>query len=171
LKENKSSEYKIAVFGAVIGIILTAIYDFIKEKPILSSLWNILKWIWVNVFEFTVSIWQIILVLIIIYFIKKLKPKKEKEIPKFLKYVSDEFDEITWKWKWEWNPLTQQWNVQNLIPQCNKCGTSAILNESYVDKYATCPRCENFMNELKSTEKIEAIIIDNIDRELYLNKK
>ena len=171
MKENKSSEYKIALFGAIIGIVLTAIYDLVKEKPILSSLWNIFKWIWKNIFEFTVSIWQILAVLLLFYLIKKLKPKKETDIPPFLKYVTDEFDEITWKWKWKWNPLTQQWNVQDLIPLCNKCGTSTLLNEEYADKYATCPRCENFMNKLKSTDKIEAIIIDNIDRKLYLNKE
>jgi hypothetical protein len=169
LKERKS-EYRIAIFGAIISITLTAIYDFIKDKPILSTLLQFLKWIWNNIFEFSFSVWQILAVLLVIYLVNKIRPKKKRESPKFLSYVSDEFDNKTWKWNWKWNPSTQKYNVINLIPLCNKCGTATILNSEYIDKYATCPRCDNFMNKLKAPDNIEAIIIDNIDRNLHLEK-
>jgi len=170
MKSKKPSEYKIAIFGAFIGVFFTGIYDLIKEKPILSTFWNILKWIWMNFFEYKINIWQILFVLTIIYIIKKFKPKKEKQISGFLKYKTDTFENIIWKWKWEWNPLTSEWNVKNLLPICTKCETSTQLNESFMENFAICPRCNNRLSRLKSSDKIEAIIIDNIDRKLHLGK-
>ncbi len=166
--KDRKSEYKVALFGATLGVLFTAIYDFIKERPILTTLWNSLKWVWKNLFELKITIWQLLLALAIIYTLFKIRPKKkEKQSPDFLNYTTDNFDEIKWKWDWKWNSITRKWHVDNLVPLCTKCETATMLNEDYIDKYSTCPRCDNFMDKLKSSEKIEAIIIDNVHRNLY----
>lgn len=166
-----SSEYKIAIFSALIGISFTAIYDFIKEKPILSTFWKFLKWIWVNIFEFQVSIWQILIALFIIILILFLIPDKKNPTPDFLDYTTDTFEDIIWRWKWQWISYRKEWNVKDLIPLCIKCGTATTLEETISSHdYANCPRCNQRMTRIKKKNKIEAIIIDNLDRKIHLEK-
>lgn len=169
MKKSKNSEYKIALFSALAGVIFTAIYDLIKDKPILSTLINVFKWIWNKLFEIQIPLWIILLLIILIILFRKFKPKKNNQISDFRKYTKDEFDGILWKWRWERN-YNNKWSAQKITPVCDKCGTTTLLNEEYMDVYATCPRCNNILKNLKPTYKIEAIIIDNIDRNLHLNK-
>ena len=123
-------------------------------------------------------LWEILLYLTILFIVfaairmfkNKYSKKKKIEDPKFLNYLSDEFDSKTWKWNYTWNPSTQKYNVINLIPLCDKCNTATILDLEYYDKTATCPRCDYLMYIFKTPDIITAIIIDNIARKLYLEK-
>ncbi|HLO72687.1 MAG TPA: hypothetical protein VK164_02010 [Flavobacterium sp.] len=173
MKKENLSEYKIAVFSAFISILFTAIYDWLKQKPLLTTLLDIIKWLWKNIFEFEIKIW-LLLIIIIVYKISKIiiksfnKPKNITTTSKsFINYSEETIDGIKWKWKWEKNPLTGKINIQDLKPICNKCGTSMDLNENGYKVYADCPRCDNEISNFKDTQKIEAIIIDNVQRDLF----
>ena len=171
-----NNEYKIAFFGALLSIIFTAIYDFIKEKPLLSTFINFLKWIWSHIFEYQLKVWQILILIVLIWLIKAIlkaikKPKEsvtQNKSADWLNYTEDNIGGLNWRWKWERNVLTQQWNVVDLTIACNKCGTSMHLNDSYVyGKQAECPRCDNQIRDYKDLQKTESIIIDNVKRDLY----
>ena len=173
---KKNNEYKIAIFSALISIIFTAIYDFIKEKPFLSTFWNIIKWIWNNIFEFQIRIWQILLLSILLLIIRKIiisfqrikKGTIKQNESDWLNYTEEIIDGLKWRWKWIKNPLTHKWNIDDLTIACSKCGTSMHLDESYVyGKTAECPRCENHIKNYKDIIKIESIIIDNVKRDMY----
>ncbi|MCG2612596.1 hypothetical protein LZZ90_13885 [Flavobacterium sp. SM15] len=173
---KNNNEYKIAIFGAFASIIFTAIYDFIKAKPILSTFWNLLKWIWNHIFEFQLKIWQILIFFITIWIIKSIikvfkKPNENlttQNDADWLNYTEDNINGLNWRWKWIKNVLTHKWNIEDLTIACNKCGTSMHLDDSYVyGKTAECPRCENRIRDYKDLVKIEAIIIDNVKRDMY----
>lgn len=170
MTKKKHSEYKIAVFGAIIGVFFTGIYDLIKALPILSTLWNTLKWIWVTIFKYEISVWQIIIALICISILTALfKARNNNESEKssqWLKYTEDTFENLTWKWSWRNNGFNV-YIIKDLKPVCPKCGTSMSLVDVYHTVAARCPRCDHHISELKDPEKITHIIHDNIDRNLY----
>lgn len=174
MSKTTSSEIKIAIVGAAATVVFTAIWDWIKQKPILTTLINILKWLWQNIFEFRFALWQILALLIIYKIIRTLIKKTVKETQtenknEWLNYTEDDIDGIKWKWFWQKNALGK-WNIENLRPICNKCGTSMKLHEIGSYDYADCPRCEKSISEFKSPNKVEDIIIDNVHRNLYLDK-
>jgi len=161
-------DIKIAIFSAFAGIVFTAIYDLIKSKPILSTFWNGLKWIWINIFEFEVTIWQIMLGILTLFFILYLLSKRESKIPEnqfdWRDYTKDKIHNMTWSWFWEENFLNQKWNIKDLRPICDSCGTKDNYRSN---KFADCPRCGKIYKERKDLEKIEAIIIDNVQRGIF----
>ena len=172
MSAKKTSEYKIAVFGALAGVLFTAIYDLIKSKPILSTLWILLKWVWKNIFEFELTIWQILIVVLVIALISLLlKTKREEPKAKFTDYRRDVIHGTEWVWSWEHNLLENKWEVHNITPICDNCGTRMKFEFNYgVRSTAKCPRCDNRQTGLKDRETIEALIIDNIHQDLHLNK-
>lgn len=168
MANKQNSEIKIALIGAGAGVFFTAIYDWIKNKPLLSTFKNSLVWIWNNIFQVTFSIWQIIVTLIIIFIIRNFLKKSnlnENNHIDWLEYTEDVFDNLKWKWRWKKNSYGS-WSIIDISPTCNKCGTKMNIS-GYYSFYANCPRCNNFLENLKSTDKIEAIILDNVDRKLY----
>lgn len=165
-------DIKIAIFSAFAGIVFTAIYDLIKSKPILSTFWKGIIWIWKNIFEFELKVWQIILVVLLLMFILYLLSKRKNKSPEiqfdWRDYTKDTIHNITWSWFWEKNPLYGKWNIKDLRPLCDSCGTKMKLEDSYNrDKFAECPRCGNVYTKQKDLEKIEAIIIDNVQRDIF----
>lgn len=168
MSKSNDSEYKIAIFSGFVAIVFTAIYDWVKEKPILSSLWNVLKWLWNNIFEFEVQVWQVLMTFLILLILKNIFNRKDKVVTNkvdWLDYKKDSFDELEWTWGWERG--YNNWNIINLRPLCPKCGTKMRMSENYSYNSANCPRCENYLSKVKDSTKIEAIIIDNIQRDLY----
>jgi hypothetical protein len=55
----------------LLSLIGSFIYDSIKEIPLFSTIWNAIKWIWKSIFEFELKVWEIIILISVIYFIKK----------------------------------------------------------------------------------------------------
>ena len=166
------------IFGGFIGILFTAIYDIIKSKPILSTLWDTLKWIWKNVFEFQLAIWQVLITLAITLIVRQMILRLKGDVVyedeiyedeiDWLSYTKDEIHGMNWSWSWDKSYL-EKWSVKDLRPLCDSCGTKMHLDESYYSRvYAECPRCERTYNEHKELRKIEAVIIDNIQRGIYL---
>ena len=165
---KQKSEIKIALIGAAAGVVFTAIYDWIKNKPLLSTLKNFLGWIWNNIFQATFSVWQILIGIILIFtirfFAKKINSNETVQTG-WLEYTEDVFDNLKWKWRWRKSSFGY-WNVYDISPTCNKCGTKMNIS-GYSSFHANCPRCDNSIDNLKSTDKIEAIILDNVERKLY----
>ena len=165
-------DIKIAIFSAFAGIIFTAIYDLIKSKPILSTFWNALKWVWKNIFEFQLTVWQIILglgfLILILYLLSKRENEAGENQIEWLSYVNDNIHNVKWSWFWEKSVLDGKWSVKDLRPICNSCGTKMHLNNtSWEKKIADCPRCEKILYEHKDLAKVESVIIDNIQRGIY----
>lgn len=164
-------EILISFIGALFGIILTAIYDWVKDKPIFSTVWNFLKWIWFKILEFEIRLWQLILIVFVIYIIRKIIKTKSNNIenPKFLSYTTDNIHFFNWKWSWGLNPRNDQWNITDIKPICPKCQTMMHYEYStmYYKYIADCPRCKFTNNQIAEIKDIEAIIIDNIRRGIY----
>ena len=165
---------KIAIFSGFIGIVFTAIYDLINSKPILSTFWDGLKWVWKNIFEFELTVWQILLglgILILILYLLSLRNNDDGIVENgfdWRSYNKDRIHNMNWSWYWEKNVLDGKWNVKDLRPVCNSCGTKMhFSNSSWSSEYAECPRCESKFHEQKDISKIEAVIIDNVQRGIY----
>lgn len=174
--KNQHFEIKIAIIGAAFGVIFTAIYDWIKAKPVLSTFLSLCKLLWENVFQFKLSVWQVFLVLFLFFVIKIVLKKfnKKKANDSFdenhwLKYKEDIFDGVKWKWDWQKNTVTGKTNIYDLRPLCPDCETQMDIKESGSYEFADCPRCEYILARFKSPSKVEAVIIDNVQRSIYPN--
>lgn len=105
-----------ALLGCVITIISSGIYEYIKEKPILSSFKFLFQWIWNNIFEFEIKICEILIMLIfiaiIIVFIENSNnTKKPKSKADFTDYIRDKIQGTKLKWNWEHNFFEGKWEV------------------------------------------------------------
>lgn len=166
-------DYKIAIFGGVIAVISSGVYDYIKEKPILTTTKSFFIWIWDNIFELELKIWQILIGIIIIAIIYALIKASKTETPaKFTDYTRDIIHGTEWTWQWDYDILEGKWGVKNINPICdNNCGTRMDITSSFGPGVeAKCPRCDNRMDGLKDTRTIEALILDNIRQDLHLSK-
>ncbi len=169
-------DIKIAVLGAFASIVFTAIYDIAKSKPILSTFWDFLKWAWNNVFEFKFSVWQILIGLVLLYlilYLLSLKNGKETQNQVlWTSYKEDNIQNMKWSWNWEKDFLTGKWQIEDLRPVCDSCGTKMHLKNSFNnwEPFAECPRCDKKFKGQKDLKKVEAVIIDNVQRGIYPNK-
>ena len=104
------------------SIIFTAIYDFIKSKPIFSTFCDLLKWIWNNVFEVQLQIWQILLIIITFWIVKSIIIAMKKNSENLSNqnsndwehYTKDNIDGLNLRWKFIKNVKSNEWNVQNI---------------------------------------------------------
>lgn len=174
----KKNEIILAFISGLISIMFTAIYDWAKEKPIFSTFTYMTRWIWNKIFEFELKIWQIILIILGFTIIKRtIKFLSKNNISTndendWLNYTEDSIEGLKWRWKWNRNPLNHKWNVNDIRIACNNCGTSMNMDYdiSYAENFAECPRCDRKINRFKDVDKIEAIIIDNVQRGLYKDR-
>ena len=156
------------------AVISSGVYDYIKEKPLLSSIKSLLIWIWEQIFQFEIKVWQILIIaiiLVIIYSFSKTKKKEEITTISFRDYIRDTIHGTIWIWSWEHDIFENKWQVQNITPICDNCGTRMKYEYSYgVESTAKCPRCDRRQTNLKDKEIIEALIIDNVHQNLHLDK-
>jgi Tfp pilus assembly protein PilE len=81
--------------------------------------------------------------------IQKVKSKKSDSKflapPKnnFEKYYTDTFGirKTRWTWNYKWNADKQEFNVFNLNPICNQCGTVMTLSSFFPHNSADCHKC------------------------------
>lgn len=167
----KKSPWTISIATAIFSLMLTIGYDYLKEKPILTTILTILKWFkdlgW-EILNFDLKIWWIIfallLVILTIVFIKKLK---SKEIPTFCNYRVDKFKRWRWTWDWQWEQQKKTWSISNIKAHCPNCNTPLLDHSiSIYDLAFDCPRCDFKARKEQCDEphKIVKIILDNIDR-------
>lgn len=144
-------------------LLLTILYDYFKSKPILSTIWQLLKIIGnfiVSFLNFNLKVWWLIIififVIIIIYLINKFQPKEDIK-PDFYNYREDNFQGFRWTWKWDFNPYKGGWVISDLNAHCPKCDTRLI-------DFSECPRCDFIIFDKLESYKIQHIILDNIER-------
>ncbi len=170
--------WSVSLGTAVFTLILTMIYDYFKSKPILTTVWTIIKsvvnFIW-EVLNFDLKVWWVIvgivLFILVIIIIDKLK-NSEIEKPFYYDYNEDKFKH--WKWSWDWilNDDKSYWKVSNLKAHCPLCDTPLIDYSSSFETEFSCPRCRFSANNSQCEDpvNIECIIIDNVNRKIKEKK-
>ena len=162
----------ISIGTAIFSLLLTMGYDYSKEKPILSTIWNIIIWIWdliLSILNFDLKVWWIIsavgIFIFIIYLIDKFK-KEESFKPDFYSYREDTVKKWKWTWNWEWSKSKGAWGITDFKAHCPNCDTPMIDDSSRYGLSYDCPRCSFQASGERCDEphKIERIILDNIDR-------
>lgn len=166
------SPWTISIGTATFSLLLTMGYDFLKEKPVLTTVWVVIKWIanliWA-VLNFNLKVWWIIgsvfLFILITILINRFK-KKETLKPVFYAYREDRLKR--WKWTWDWNFSKSEnaWLVSGMKAHCPKCDTPMINHSSIYSLSYLCPRCDFRADDSDCDDpnKIEMIILDNVDR-------
>ena len=172
------SAWTISIGTAIFSLLLTMVYDYSKEKPILTTVWIMLKWlanlVW-TIFNFDLKVWWIIvaviLFLLIIVLIDKFK-KVETFTPDFYNYREGKFKRWKWTWSWNWSNSKNAWLISNMKAHCPNCDTPMIGLSTMYGLSFDCPRCDFRANDDQCDEqhKIERIILDNIDRQRAENK-
>lgn len=162
------------IYGGIITVVgtvaATLFTDYLKDKPILTTIGICLEWIWVNILNFQVAIWQLFILGVIawlIYFIiNAVKGKMTNERPRinpYAAYTKDHIHGNDWKWNWVYNEQEKKWVIKDLKSICLKCRTP-MLYKPFVQS-AQCPRCTNYYNKMQSLNVIEAVIIDTVTRD------
>jgi hypothetical protein len=175
MKKWLKSPLGISIGTALFSFILSIGYDFLKSKPVFSTLWTILKAIWNVIFtflNFELKVWWIIIgiavLFILLLIVFRISSIKEETKSDYLNYREDNFQHWRWSWKWEWNTYKRAWVVADLKGHCPKCNTPMVEQQSILDGVQfTCPRC-NFhasgSRECDESYNVERVIHDNIDR-------
>jgi len=166
------SNWTISIGTAIFSLLLTMGYDYSKDKPILTTVWTILKWIgnfiW-TILNFNLKVWWLIVGVIIFFIIALLISRvKSKDTfkPDFYSYREGKFKRWKWTWNWQWSDRKNAWLISELRAHCPNCDTPMIEHSSIYGLSFDCPRCEFRANDGQCDEphKIERIILDNIDR-------
>ncbi len=171
-KNWKKSPWTISLVTAIFSLLLTMGYDYSKNEPILSTVWNIIKWIWhiiIVILNFDLKVWWILialLVFIIFVYVFDKYNNSETFKPDFYSYREDKLKKWRWTWNWKWSNSKKAWVISNLSAHCPNCDTPMIEHSSIYGLSFDCPRCEFSANDSECEEpyKIERIILDNIDR-------
>ncbi|WP_417197677.1 hypothetical protein, partial [Bizionia sp.] len=61
----KRKDYIILIWGLIIAVIAPFISDILRGVKLFTSL----KWIWYNIFEFKIMIWQLIIIILLLFLI------------------------------------------------------------------------------------------------------
>ncbi|MEH6770046.1 hypothetical protein [Maribacter arcticus] len=160
----------------ILGLITSFIYDFVKEKPILSTISSIFKSIWNFIYQILdteLKIWWILLVVIVIKIFQKVSKEysksKKPSLPDNLKnYVKDDFTNWNWKWEWNWDGDKNKWVIKSLWPYCKKCDIKLLIKSSVYDSAMECPKCktrfESIHRETDDYDGVKAVIYDNVEK-------
>lgn len=167
------SPWTISIGTAMFSLFLTVVYDYSKNKPILSTMWKILKAVFnffISILNFNIKVWwllaAIIALILTIYLIDRFK-QDENFRPDFCNYREGKFKRWRWTWNWKWSRSVNAWVISDLTAHCPNCDTPLIENVSIYELSYDCPRCDFRASASQCDEphKIERIILDNINRQ------
>jgi hypothetical protein len=151
---------------ASISIVAAGIYDLIKSYPLMTTIKDILIWIWENIINADIKLWIVLLLFLLMYTVSRIIRSLNKNShtqPEYLGYKTDQFDGYTWKW--DYNYQSGAYNINNLIPLCPKCNTRMHYNFGLLNSWeAKCPRCRYQNARMRDRKDIVALIIDNVDK-------
>jgi hypothetical protein len=166
--------WTVSIATAIFSLLLTIGYDYLKAKPVLSTIWNIVKWvgsfIW-TILDFDLKVWGLFVgvffLSLILFFFSKFQ-KGDTYKPYFYSYREGHFKKWKWTWSWAWNSGKNAWIISNLKAHCPKCDTPLIQHSSMFELTFDCPRCDfrAYNDQCDEPHKIERIILDDIDRKL-----
>jgi len=172
MKRWFKSPWSISLGTAIFSLLLTMGYDYSKQKPILSTIWDIITWIWnllLRILNFNLKVWWIILAIglfiFILYLIDKLK-QEESFKPDFYSFREGKFKRWKWTWEWKLDKSKNAWVISNMKAHCPNCDTPMIEHSSVYGLSFDCPRCDFQASDTQCDypHKIERIILDDIDR-------
>ena len=155
----------LVALGAFFGVVGPAIVSQVMKIPF----WSGFKYL----FTFPIPLWIVLLIVFAIYLIRKITvTSKFEEIPDYHNYTQEKINGVTWKWRYI-RTDSGRWGIDDLRPICSECES---VTKYEFDSYsptnsfkASCLQCSNVMAPLRSLTDIEAILIDNIDRNIYPN--
>jgi len=152
----------------ITGLLGSFIYDFIKEKPLFTSLWNIVIWLYENILNYKLSLWFVVLLYIFVFSVFLfLRNRKEIVLPS---YTEDYFDGLLYRWKWQISSNKKEIsiNLQSIEVCCNKCNTPLKVSDNYnFGLKGECVRCGKYHFALKYMKDIEILILDNYNKKNY----
>ena len=178
MKKFWKSPWTIAIVSAFLAPIATMILDAIMKKPLLSTLWSVIKtiWRWIIAFlTFDLKVWWVLLgiggiVGILIVVAKIFDAKQGDSNPEFVSYKEDYFGGWKWSWDWKFNSYVRKWHIDNISAHCPQCDTPMFHDSD--DTTFQCPRCSfrtDYRSKHKRRSEVEAIIIDNLNRKAKNN--
>jgi phage FluMu protein Com len=170
--------YTIGIGTIIIGTpIASILYDLSKNKPLLSTIFFLVKWLYtaiITVLTYSIPVYVILIILFVLALIALgdiyIGNRNRKPIlPEFINYKTDTLKYFKWSWDWYFNSLHNYWEIKDLNIHCSKCGTKMLTYKSYGNYVQyQCPRC-NF--QIDSTQQnfehehiIDALIKDNLDK-------
>lgn len=150
----------LGIFGAVV----TLIYSVIKEIKFLEAL-IVFYDIFISILFFQVSLIWIILIIIIIYFLRKVLKNRFKLKPEWLNYKNDILKKYLWTWEYKYDEYDEKWQIVEMSPHCHNC--ECILH--YKSGNIECPNCGNIYgyNYYEDLEEIKKMIINKIEKRRY----
>lgn len=164
--------------GIILPILVTvlgsAIYDAIKEKPLLSTLKSCLNWIWkglIYILTFKIALYWLLALLVLLILIIAIASRSKQALDPKQQYTTDKF----FNWQWEWSYVGNR--ISNLTPLCPSCHTIMDYNNREYSKSAECPRCDNIyapykrlhtdIAQFEDDRRIEMLIVDNLRKGNY----
>ncbi|RJE46552.1 MULTISPECIES: hypothetical protein [unclassified Dehalobacter] len=172
-KKMLKSPWTISIGTSIFSLLLTIGYDYFKNRPIFSTIYQIIKAIWnfvLHVLNLELKVWWVILgiffIFLVIYLIAKFR-QEESIKPDFCSYREGKFKKWKWTWDWKWHSYKNAWVISELTALCPNCDTPMIQYSNVYELGFVCPRCDYRARDSECDEpvKIERIILDNIDRE------
>lgn len=175
MNETSNTNWLKGTTGTVfLGLVTSFIYDWIKEKPLLSTVRSIFKSIWDFIYQLLITelkIWWILAVFILIktfqVLYKNYIKSKTPSLPENLEnYVSDSFKNWNWKWDWKWDGKKNRWRVESLWPYCKVCDIKLLDKSTLLNELVECPKCrERFTNnrDFDDHDGVETVIYHNIE--------
>ena len=167
------SSWAISIGTSIFSLLLTIGYDYSKSKPIFSTIYQIVKTIWnfvLYLLNYNLKAWWVILGIFILFVVICLIAKyKQQEFikPDFYGYREGRLKKWKWTWNWKWNDYKNAWIILDLTAHCPSCDTPMIDYSNRYELNFLCPRCDYRASDSQcdDPQKIERIILDNIDRE------
>ena len=175
MKKHFKSPLAIGLITTTFGAIVTAIIDYAKKLPVLTTIRTIFRAIWNAVlafFNFELKVWWILIgfgvIILALVIIAKYQDKNAEGGYDFRDYTTDYFRGLKWRWKWE-KLYGNTWGAVNLSALCPHCDTPMNDENGYSYTFFSCPRCKQTkeISEANLKHNLERVIHDNIDRKRH----
>lgn len=183
----KSAWFQLLIGSLVLTPVGTGIYDWLKQRPILTTIttwlaafWNGLTYVWniqLALGYFVVG--GLILVFGLIWLVR-ISIKATLAEPDFTSYKVDKFKDWCWSWSWWYNPTRKKWEVVDMEPYCEACQMQMLTRFDGRHTYY-CPQCERaydnydynstFGKKWEEKNDIAHLILNKIAKKTYPNFK
>ena len=169
--------WAVSICTVLLGFMLTVVLDVVGGKAILSTITDVIKFVYtsiITILNFKIKVWWLLIgvtiLILILWILANMNDTKSTEEPKWLKYTEDVIDGFHWKWEWK-NQYDRTFAIENLHPVCLSCGTPYVTTYDYHHSLL-CPRCKNKTNtQIPNIDHIKIIINDNADKMIAEEKK
>ena len=173
----KKSPWTVAIATVIMTPIVSFIFDIVKDKPIFSTIWGWIVWLWNLIISFlnlNIKVWWLIIgigvIIFILWIISNINNEPKKSLPDFLEYKRGTLKKWTWGWEWEFDHYKKKWHVSDMHACCPQCNTR--LMEGFTHNPDKCPRCDFYASYyFENKKEIEYLILDNIDKGNYPKKQ